>query len=41
MSVRVDCECGWTSAPWVGSGARKNAYAEWRGHVEQHSKDPR
>ena len=29
------CGCGWESGRWVGKGARGQAYAEWRGHVER------
>lgn len=29
------CECGWESAPWIGKGSRRNAFAEWRSHVAQ------
>lgn len=35
LTVTVRCECGWQSAGWMGRGARGNAYAEWRGHVEK------
>jgi hypothetical protein len=39
LSVSTRCECGWSSGSWCGPGARKNAYAEWRNHVESHKKD--
>jgi len=32
VTVEINCACGWQSAGWVGKGARKNAYAEWREH---------
>jgi hypothetical protein len=35
LSVRVNCECGWSSANWSGTGARHNAYAEFRWHVQE------
>lgn len=38
LGVRVACECGWSTGYWCGPGARKEAYAEWRGHVAQHAK---
>lgn len=38
MSVRVSCECGWSSAHWSGSGARRSAYGEFRWHIEQQHK---
>jgi len=31
----VSCACGWRSATWFGKGARANAYAEWRSHLEK------
>jgi hypothetical protein len=30
--VQVECECGWTSANWVGKGASAQAHNEWRWH---------
>lgn len=36
IAVRVKCECGFV-AEWMGPDARKNAYREWRAHVEAHA----
>ena len=28
------CECGWESGRWCGKGARAQAYAEFRSHID-------
>lgn len=34
VKVSVRCECGWESANHMGKGARGQALAEWKMHID-------